>query len=147
MRAGVALRPETSLSVVLPLLRPRRLVHCVDVLAVQPGFGGQVFDSGVLTKVQELRSTCPELDIQVFVCVSACVYVVCVVYVCVCLSVVVTYKKKTCRSLLGTFYTFYTSPNSTLLLLLILQLMQLIHTRGASGNRSTTYLLFPQNRG
>lgn len=53
------------MSVVLSLLRPRRLVRCVDVLAVQPGFGGQRFDSGVLAKVEELRSICPELDIQV----------------------------------------------------------------------------------
>lgn len=65
MRAGVALRPETPVSVVLPLLRPQRLVRCVDILAVQPGFGGQRFDSGVLAKVEELRSICPELDIQV----------------------------------------------------------------------------------
>ena len=65
MRAGVALRPETPASVVLPLLRPRRLLHCVDVLAVNPGFGGQVFDSKVLAKVTELRSICPGLDIQV----------------------------------------------------------------------------------
>lgn len=71
MRAGVALRPETPVSVVLPLLRPRRLVHCVDVLAVQPGFGGQAFDAGVLAKVKELRSICPELDIQV------CMYSMC----------------------------------------------------------------------
>ncbi|CAM9977505.1 unnamed protein product, partial [Hapterophycus canaliculatus] len=71
MRAGVALRPETPVSVVMPLLEPRRLVDCVDVLAVQPGFGGQVFDSGVLAKVQELRSCCPGLDIQVDGGVSA----------------------------------------------------------------------------
>lgn len=65
MRAGVALRPETPVSAVLPLLEPRRLVQCVDVLAVQPGFGGQAFDSTVLAKVEELRSLCPGLDIQV----------------------------------------------------------------------------------
>lgn len=65
MRAGVALRPATPSSVVLPLLHPRRLLHCVDVLAVNPGFGGQVFDSKVLAKVAELRSICPGLDIQV----------------------------------------------------------------------------------
>eukprot|EP00903_Cladosiphon_okamuranus_P006596 g6443.t1 len=78
MRAGVALRPETPVSVVLPLLRPRRLVHCVDVLAVQPGFGGQRFDSGVLAKVEELRSICPELDIQVDGGVSAATAQACV---------------------------------------------------------------------
>lgn len=65
MRAGVALRPETPVSVVLPLLWPRQLLHCVDVLAVNPGFGGQTFDSSVLAKVTELRSVCPGLDIQV----------------------------------------------------------------------------------
>lgn len=65
MRAGVALRPETPVSVVMPLLKPNRLLDCVDVLAVQPGFGGQVFDAGVLAKVEELRSCSPGLDIQV----------------------------------------------------------------------------------
>lgn len=65
MRAGVALRPETPASVIEPLLRPRRLLQCVDILAVQPGFGGQRFDSGVLEKVKQLRYMCPQLDIQV----------------------------------------------------------------------------------
>ncbi|CAM9224758.1 unnamed protein product, partial [Discosporangium mesarthrocarpum] len=65
MRAGVALKPETPVSAVMPLLVPVRLLHCVDVLAVQPGFGGQVLDPRVLDKVRELRSACPQLDIQV----------------------------------------------------------------------------------
>lgn len=62
---GVALKPETPISIIEHLLRPKQLVHCVDILAVQPGFGGQPFDSSVLLKVQELRATCPQLDIQV----------------------------------------------------------------------------------
>ncbi|CAM9684908.1 unnamed protein product [Choristocarpus tenellus] len=65
MRVGVALKPQTPASAILPLLHPRQLLHCVDVLAVQPGFGGQRFDESVLSKVQELRSMCPVLDIQV----------------------------------------------------------------------------------
>lgn len=65
MRAGVALKPETPVSEIFHLLHPVLLVACVDVLAVQPGFGGQRFDSSVLGKVEELRSICPELDIQV----------------------------------------------------------------------------------
>lgn len=65
MRAGVALKPETPVSAILHLLRPVLLVDSVDVLAVQPGFGGQRFDPNVLCKVEELRSICPELDIQV----------------------------------------------------------------------------------
>ncbi|CAM9431499.1 unnamed protein product, partial [Laminaria digitata] len=78
MRTGVALRPETPVSVVLPLLRPRRLLHCVDVLAVNPGFGGQVFESSVLAKVTELRSLCPGLDIQVDGGVNASTAAACV---------------------------------------------------------------------
>ncbi|CAM9243226.1 unnamed protein product [Scytosiphon promiscuus] len=78
MRAGVALRPETPVSVVMPLLRPRQLLDCVDVLAVQPGFGGQAFDSGVLAKVEELRSCSPGLDIQVDGGVSAATAQACV---------------------------------------------------------------------
>lgn len=65
MRAGVALRPETPVSAIAFLLRPKQLLQCVDILAVQPGFGGQKFDAGVLRKVKELRSMCPGLDIQV----------------------------------------------------------------------------------
>ena len=65
MRAGVALMPETPVSVILHLLRPARLLDSVDVLAVAPGFGGQRFDPSILKKVEELRSWCPELDIQV----------------------------------------------------------------------------------
>eukprot|EP00904_Undaria_pinnatifida_P010503 jgi/Undpi1/6583/HiC_scaffold_20.g09062.m1 len=78
MRAGVALRPETPVSVVLPLLWPRQLLHCVDVLAVNPGFGGQTFDSSVLAKVTELRSVCPGLDIQVDGGVNASTAAACV---------------------------------------------------------------------
>ena len=55
MKIGVSLNPSTPISDILPLLRTG-LVDTVDVLAVGPGFGGQVFQSAVVDKIKELRS-------------------------------------------------------------------------------------------
>jgi pentose-5-phosphate-3-epimerase len=40
-------------------------LDCVDVLAVEPGFGGQSFQHHVLQKVTDVRAICPHIDIQV----------------------------------------------------------------------------------
>jgi pentose-5-phosphate-3-epimerase len=45
--------------------RSVQLVDYVDVLAVNPGFGGQPFDHSVLRKVEALRRAHPHLDIAV----------------------------------------------------------------------------------
>ncbi|MBI4226778.1 MAG: ribulose-phosphate 3-epimerase, partial [Candidatus Omnitrophica bacterium] len=52
VRAGVALRPQTPLSVVMPCLDALDLVL---LMTVNPGFGGQAFMPDVLPKIEMLR--------------------------------------------------------------------------------------------
>jgi ribulose-phosphate 3-epimerase len=52
MAAGLALRPGTPLSTVLPHLGT---VDLVLPMTVEPGFGGQAFDDGVLPKIAAAR--------------------------------------------------------------------------------------------
>ena len=53
MECGVSINPQTPVEEIYPLLQSG-LLSVVDVLAVEPGFGGQVFQSHVLSKVQTL---------------------------------------------------------------------------------------------
>ncbi|KAK3262809.1 hypothetical protein CYMTET_28355 [Cymbomonas tetramitiformis] len=64
MKVGVALQPGSPTSVALPLLQ-KGLVDTVNVMAVEPGFGGQPFQEHVLEKVRELRDLFPSINIQV----------------------------------------------------------------------------------
>lgn len=50
--AGVALNPATPISIIEPILES---VNLVLVMSVNPGFGGQSFIEGTLSKVRELR--------------------------------------------------------------------------------------------
>jgi ribulose-phosphate 3-epimerase len=54
MQCGISLNPSTPIEPILPLLRTG-LVTLVDVLAVEPGFGGQAFQKTILPKVEALR--------------------------------------------------------------------------------------------
>lgn len=55
MKCGVSLNPDTPVASIYPLLETG-LVDLVDVLAVEPGFGGQEFQEDVaLQKIQTLR--------------------------------------------------------------------------------------------
>jgi ribulose-phosphate 3-epimerase len=54
MACGVSINPGTSIDEIYPLLATN-LVDVVDVLAVEPGFGGQVFQRRVLEKVRRLK--------------------------------------------------------------------------------------------
>jgi len=51
---GVSINPETDIEDLFPLLATT-LVEVVDVLAVEPGFGGQAFQPRVLEKIRILR--------------------------------------------------------------------------------------------
>lgn len=62
MRCGIAIKPNTPVEKVLPYAG---LVEMVLVMTVEPGFGGQSFMEHCLTKVQQLRSEFPNLDVQV----------------------------------------------------------------------------------
>ena len=70
MKCGISLNPSTPLENVLPLLK-LGLVSVVDLLAVEPGFGGQPMQVSVLSKIKALRQWINDeqlqLEIQVMV--------------------------------------------------------------------------------
>jgi ribulose-phosphate 3-epimerase len=61
IRAGLAFRPETSMSLI-----PKYLDKCdmILLMTVNPGFGGQGFMPEVLEKVKFTRDVCNKLDIK-----------------------------------------------------------------------------------
>lgn len=62
MRAGLAIKPQTPVDLILPFAP---LVDMVLVMTVEPGFGGQSFMPQMMPKVEKLRSCFPHLDIEV----------------------------------------------------------------------------------
>ena len=54
MKCGISINPETNVTIIYPLL-DTGLVDLIDVLAVEPGFGGQEFNSVAIQKIQTLR--------------------------------------------------------------------------------------------
>lgn len=67
MKAGVAIKPDTNVDVLYPLLdtdngKPPDMVL---VMTVEPGFGGQKFQERCMPKVKALRERYPDLDIEV----------------------------------------------------------------------------------
>ncbi|XP_054718390.1 ribulose-phosphate 3-epimerase-like [Uloborus diversus] len=62
MKAGVGLKPGTSVESVVPLIEH---VDLVLIMTVEPGFGGQKFMTDMMSKVEYLRSTYRNLDIEV----------------------------------------------------------------------------------
>lgn len=69
MQCGISLNPETELYEIFPLLETG-FIDVVDLLAVEPGFGGQSFQEHTLQKIMRLRKWFEELgksDIQIMV--------------------------------------------------------------------------------
>eukprot|EP00873_Tetraselmis_striata_P028095 jgi/Tetstr1/448359/TSEL_035641.t2 len=64
MLVGLAVKPDTGLEEVLPLL-DQGAIDVVNAMTVNPGFGGQAFREDVLEKVRILRARYPQLGIQV----------------------------------------------------------------------------------
>jgi ribulose-phosphate 3-epimerase len=62
MRVGVAIKPGTGVDQLSSVIA---LVDMVLVMTVEPGFGGQSFRPSMMPKVLALRSSHPDLDIQV----------------------------------------------------------------------------------
>jgi ribulose-phosphate 3-epimerase len=62
MQVGVAIKPGTGVEALSNVIA---LVDMVLVMTVEPGFGGQSFMPGMMPKVLSLRTSHPELDIQV----------------------------------------------------------------------------------
>lgn len=58
MRAGLAIKPTTSLDVIMPYIHK---VDMVLVMTVEPGFGGQKFMSDMMSKVSRIRTKYPKL--------------------------------------------------------------------------------------
>ena len=53
MKCGVSINPSTAVELIFPLLETG-LVDLVDVLAVEAGFGGQLFQDSALSKLKKL---------------------------------------------------------------------------------------------
>jgi ribulose-phosphate 3-epimerase len=54
MKCGISINPSTDITSIFPLL-DTGLIDLVDILAVEPGFGGQEFNPIALTKIKTLR--------------------------------------------------------------------------------------------
>ena len=54
LKCGVSINPETPVADIYPLL-DSGLVDLVDILAVEPGFGGQPFNPVAIAKIEGLR--------------------------------------------------------------------------------------------
>ncbi|KAI8900944.1 Ribulose-phosphate 3-epimerase-like protein [Globomyces pollinis-pini] len=62
MKVGIALKPQTDISTVIPFCSK---VDMILIMTVEPGFGGQKIMLSCLNKVAALRKQFPDLDIQV----------------------------------------------------------------------------------
>ena len=65
MNVGLAIKPKTLLDHTITKFIDKGLIDMFLVMTVEPGFGGQGFMSECLSKVKELRSAYPNLNIQV----------------------------------------------------------------------------------
>ncbi len=64
MRAGVALNPHTSVSLLENILKE---LDTVLIMSVNPGYGGQQFIEQTYTKVKKLREMCAELNTDLLI--------------------------------------------------------------------------------
>ncbi|MCE5192995.1 ribulose-phosphate 3-epimerase [bacterium] len=67
IRRGVAVNPATPVASVIPLLES---LDTVLLMSVEPGFGGQPFLPGTLTKVRELRSAADRAGLSIRIAVD-----------------------------------------------------------------------------
>ncbi|KAI9740549.1 MAG: RIBULOSE-phosphate 3-epimerase [Cirrosporium novae-zelandiae] len=68
MQAGIALKPETSVDVLWPILEndvKEEYPDMVLIMTVHPGFGGQKFMASELPKVTAVRERYPDMNIEV----------------------------------------------------------------------------------
>ncbi|KAF2724414.1 ribulose-phosphate 3-epimerase [Polychaeton citri CBS 116435] len=68
MRAGIAIKPGTDVSVLYEILDNSNKDEVPDmclIMTVEPGFGGQKFMPDMMPKVEALRKRYPELNIEV----------------------------------------------------------------------------------
>lgn len=61
-KVGVALNPATPIETLKHVVKE---IDMILIMSVNPGFGGQAFIPEVLSKIEELRTLYPEIDIEV----------------------------------------------------------------------------------
>lgn len=65
MRAGIAVKPKTPVDTCLQMIEDNpSLFFLLLIMSVEPGFGGQKFDSTVLPKCTAARARLPKLHVQ-----------------------------------------------------------------------------------
>ncbi len=69
MKCGVSINPSTAVELIFPLLETG-LVDLVDVLAVEAGFGGQLFQDSALSKLKKLVEWRAERQAEVILLVD-----------------------------------------------------------------------------
>lgn len=60
LKAGISIKPKTSVSVIKPYLNK---VDMVLIMTVNPGFSGQMFMPAAASKIAEIKELAPELEI------------------------------------------------------------------------------------
>lgn len=63
-RAGVAVKPGTSIDVIEPIIRD---IDMILVMTVEPGFGGQAFMTDMMPKVRAARALADAHDLDIWV--------------------------------------------------------------------------------
>ena len=71
MKAGISIKPDTSVSNLLPLLEQ---VEMFLIMSVEPGFGGQAFIPHSLDKIRELRTLLNERGLKTDIQVDGGIY-------------------------------------------------------------------------
>ncbi|KAG5519969.1 hypothetical protein PMAC_000246 [Pneumocystis sp. 'macacae'] len=62
MKAGIAIKPQTPVSVLFPFIDR---LDMVLIMTVEPGFGGQLFIPSCISKIRTLRHQYPDLNLEV----------------------------------------------------------------------------------
>uniref|UniRef100_A0A0K0FU87 Ribulose-phosphate 3-epimerase n=1 Tax=Strongyloides venezuelensis TaxID=75913 RepID=A0A0K0FU87_STRVS len=62
MKCGMAIKPKTSVDMLLPFCDK---IDMALIMTVEPGFGGQSFMGDMMSKVKTIRDKFPKIDIEV----------------------------------------------------------------------------------
>jgi len=62
MKVGIAIKPNTSIDILIPYVQ---YVDLLLVMTVEPGFSGQKFMENMMIKVRKLRKLFPTINIEV----------------------------------------------------------------------------------